>query len=169
MTDTELGKGRVDILQPADLGGVVRQIDNAVLAAVQRGIELLSSFQRGPENDLEILGTHLRHFVKEQGACGFMEDPFRLCPIVGNAAGVADAVVPGHNVHPVGALVGENHWLIAVEVIDNAIIIGRIQQRNAHHIVVVYAADDQPCPGSNRAHGLDIPAHQRIPGIGHLK
>ena len=63
---------------------------------------------------------------------------------------------------------GEDHGLIAVEIVDDPIVIGLFQQRYAHHAVVANAAHHDPGFGGDGADGLDVFAHQGIPGIADL-
>ena len=63
---------------------------------------------------------------------------------------------------------GEDHGLVAVEIIDDPVIIGRFQQLHAHHTVVAHTADHQPVSGGNGTHRFDVPADQCIPCVRHL-
>ena len=55
-----------------------------------------------------------------------------------------------------------------MEIIDDPVIQRDVQQRDAGHAVIAYAADDQPAARNDRPHQTDPLSSNLIPGIRHF-
>ena len=64
---------------------------------------------------------------------------------------------------------GENHRLIAVEIVYQSVIRRQIQQRDAQNIVVADTAHHKIAFRNDGAHHADIPSGKVIPGIRHFR
>ena len=131
----------VDGLVP--LEGVLgrNDVDDAVFAAVKGSVVAASSLDGLGEEVLKILLAGLA-FLEAEAVVG-----------VELAAG------------PVGALMGELERLVAVEVVDDLVIIGCIESLDCLGAVVVVAADEYEGVGSDGADTLDAVVGNAVPGV----
>ena len=122
----------------------VRQVDDAVFAAVERDISLFGHLNSGFEKAFEegrADGPYI--FVKDR-AGELLVKNFRRLPVLLQRLRVADAEIGRHQIDPVGSLMCEDQGLIAVECVSDPAI-GRVREpRNGGHCVVENAAKDDP-------------------------
>ena len=160
----------MNILQPAEHGAFLSQVDHSVFAAVQRHLVFFSLLQGRSKYRFKEFLPRLAAGVFSYGKSKVRRQSHlrRLIQVVRQFSGVTDPEITRHGIHPVRTLMCENDRLIAVEIIDDLIIQRDVQKRHACHAVIAHTADDQITVRHDGSHKTNVRRGYFIPCVSHF-
>lgn len=169
--DAEFLEHGMDVVEPANRVRKGRLVDHAILAAVERDIHLVSVLDRDREHLLENDRAGILRIDKISGdrVYASLLDPVPDDAEFGSRLRVTGVEILRHILDPVGILMREHKRRVAVEVVDDLVVIGRVEIWYVCDAVVANAADQDVGIRRDAADCLDRAACDLVPDVAHSR